>query len=117
MPRPTAPRLLLVALLLLLPTRTGWAEPIRWDYATFVFPGFVTPGPVPPAPGPPFWTGGFGVAFQGTAGERAGSSPITFADWWASGWLPPGDEATFSQQPIQLGIGILDRSSNRSETA
>jgi hypothetical protein len=110
---------LLPAALLLLVAGPAWADPVRWDYATFVWPGFVVPDTPPPSPPgfPPGLPGSFGVAFLGNFGSSAGTTPIVFADWWAAGWLPPGQEVTFKHQPFQMGIGIYDLASNRSDVA
>jgi hypothetical protein len=114
MPRPVSSRLLLSAIALALCARLAGAEPIRWDYSTFVFPGFVTPdvGGRPPSGFPPV-----GVTFLGTSGQMAGTSPVVFANLWTEGWLADGQTATFRHQPIQLAMGILDKTSNRSDLA
>ena len=114
MPSHAFSRLLLSALLLPLISPPLRAEPIRWDYTTFVFPSYVTPdvNPPPPVTG---WPGSIGVNFSGTSGSMANTAQINFANLWTSGWLPSGKQSTFKKQPVQIGMGILDRLSNRSQ--
>jgi hypothetical protein len=105
------------AILLALLGPSARAEPIRWDYATFVLPGFVpADGSVPPTPFPWPYPLGVGVNFQGTNGQAAGSASVAFATWWASGWIPPGQQATFTHLPIHIGVGILDDESHLYQT-
>ncbi|MFO0843306.1 MAG: PEP-CTERM sorting domain-containing protein [Gemmataceae bacterium] len=109
MPSRTLSRLLLAAMVLAVPARFGRAEPIRWTYYSIASPGFHAPGAGTGAPsvdpsGPPAWVSFWG----GYTGEVTGSSSIPLAYAAASGWVGPGEVATFQRQPLQIDLAITD---------